>query len=103
MKTDYNTENLEKISEIFFSIANQTGQLIFDGDAKTGKIGWYGAIEEFTGYTPEEFSKVDLEACKGLVHPEDLGRVWVPWRNLYKLGKNLSKNLGLRERTIIVM
>jgi PAS domain S-box-containing protein len=76
MKTDYNTENLEKISEIFFSIAKQTGQLIFDGNAKTGKIGWYGAIEEFTGYTPEEFSKVDLEACKGLVHPEDLGRVW---------------------------
>jgi PAS domain S-box-containing protein len=76
MKTDYNTENLEKISEIFFSIAKQTGQLIFDGDAKTGKIGWYGAIEEFTGYTPEEFSKVDLEACKGLVHPEDMGRVW---------------------------
>ena len=76
MKADYNTENLEKISEIFFSIANQTGQLIFDGDAKTGKIGWYGAIEEFTGYTPEEFSKVDLLGCQDLIHPEDFERVW---------------------------
>ena len=76
MEGDFYKENLGKIAERFFSIADQTGQLIFDGDPKTGKIEWYGAIEEITGYTPEEFGKVDLEASKSLVHPEEQEIFW---------------------------
>jgi PAS domain S-box-containing protein len=98
MKTDYNTENLEKISEIFFSIAKQTGQLIFDGDAKTGKIGWYGAIEEFTGYTPEEFSKVDLEACKDLIHSEDLDRVWGALEKSLQTGEKFEQKFMFKRK-----
>jgi len=98
MKADYNTENLEKISEIFFSIANQTGQLIFDGDAKTGKIGWYGAIEEFTGYTPEEFSKVDLEGCKYLIHPEDFDRVWGTLMKSLQTGEKFEQRFMFKRK-----
>jgi PAS domain S-box-containing protein len=98
MKVDYNTENLEKISEIFFSIANQTGQLIFDGDAKTGKIGWYGAIEEFTGYTPEEFSKVDLEGCKYLIHPEDFDRVWGTLMKSLQTGEKFEQRFMFKRK-----
>lgn len=98
MNTDYNTENLEKISEIFFSIAIQTGQLIFDGDAKTGKIGWYGVIEEFTGYTPEEFSKVDLMGCKDLIHPDDFERVWGALEKSLQTGEKFEQRFLFKRK-----
>lgn len=98
MNADYNTENLEKISEIFFSIAKQTGQLIFDGDVKTGKIGWYGAIEEVTGYTSEEFSKVDLMACKDLIHPDDFERVWGALEKSLQTGEKFDQKFRFKRK-----
>jgi PAS domain S-box-containing protein len=86
MEENNHKENLAKIAERFFSIAEQTGQLIFDGDPKTGKIEWYGAIEEFTGYTPEEFSEVDLGASKYLIHPEEREIFWNTLESSLKTG-----------------
>lgn len=95
---DYNKENLEKIAERFFSIAEQTGQLIFDGDAITGKIEWSGAIKEFTGYTPEEISKVDLNACKGLIHPEEKERVWGALEKSLKTGEKFDQKFRFKRK-----
>jgi PAS domain S-box len=98
MEEDFCKENLEKIEKRFFSIAEMTGQLIFDGDAKTGKIEWSGPIEEFTGYTPEELSKFDLTACKTLIHPEDRERVWNALENSLKTGEKFGQKFRLRKK-----
>jgi PAS domain S-box-containing protein len=95
---DYQKENLEKIAERFFSIAEQTGQLILDGNAITGKIEWSGAIKEFTGYTVEEFSKVDLEGCKYLVHPEDVKRVWSAVERSIQTGEKFEQRYRFRTK-----
>lgn len=96
METNFYKENVEKIAERFFSIAEQTGQLIFDGDVSTGTIEWSGAIEEFTGYTPEEFSKFDLDACREIIHPEDRERVWGALMNSLKTGEKFEQKLRFK-------
>lgn len=98
MEEDFYKGNLEKIEKRFFSIAEMTGQLIFDGDAKTGKIEWSGSIEEFTGYTPEEFSKFDLAACKTMIHPEDRERVWNALENSLKTGERFGQKFRFRKK-----
>ena len=98
MEGDFYKENLEKIAERFFSIAEQTGQLILDGDAITGKIEWSGSIEEFTGYTPKEFSKVDLGACKYLVHPHDLDRVWGAVEKSMETGEKFEQKYRFKRK-----
>jgi PAS domain S-box-containing protein len=98
MEKNNHNENLEKIAERFFSIAEQSEQLIFDGDPKTGKIGWYGAIEEITGYTPEEFSEVDLEVCKGLVHHDELETFWNILENSLKTGGKFEQKFRFKKK-----
>lgn len=97
MEGDFYKENLEKIEKRFFSIAEMTGQLIFDGDAKTGKIEWSGPIKEFTGYTQEEFSKMDLAACKDLIHPEDRDRVWCALEKSLRTGEKFGQKFRFRK------
>lgn len=59
-------------SEERYRIASKnTGQLVYDFDVATKKIFWEGAIEQVTGFSPEEFAKVDLEKWTELVHPDD--------------------------------
>jgi PAS domain S-box-containing protein len=52
-------------------VANQTGQLIYDYDVKTGAIQWFGAIVEITGYSSAQFASVNIDAWAELIHPED--------------------------------
>jgi len=59
--------------ERFRVVSSQTGQVIYDLDVSTDKIEWVGAIQEVTGYTPEEFQEIDLTGWENLVHPEDQG------------------------------
>ncbi len=47
----------------------------FSYDIATGKVIWGGAIEEITGYTPEEFAQVDIEGWAERIHPEDRDEV----------------------------
>ena len=98
MEKNIYKENFEKIAERFFFIAEQTGQLIFDGDAITGKIEWSGAIEEFTGYTQEEFSNFDLEACKELIHPEEQERVWNALEKSLKTGEKFGQKFRFKRK-----
>ncbi|RPJ70827.1 MAG: PAS domain S-box protein, partial [Alphaproteobacteria bacterium] len=98
MEGNFYEENLEKIKERFFSIAEQTGYLIFDGDPITGKIEWSGSIEEFTGYSVEEFDNVDLEACKYLVHPEDLVRVWGAVEKSMRTGEKFDQKYRFKRK-----
>ena len=98
MKKNYYKENFEKIAERFFFIAEQAGQLIFDGDVLTGKIEWSGAIEEFTGYTQEEFNKINLRTCKYLIHPDERERVWSTLESSIKTGKKFEEKFRFRRK-----
>lgn len=62
---------LAEKEERYRVIAEQTGQLIYDLDVKTGAITWTGAIELNTGFTSEEFLRVDLKTWETMIHPED--------------------------------
>lgn len=54
--------------EIISSLANQ---LIYEYDVKTGNIHWNGAIQKITGFTSEEFQKVNIDIWTSLLHPKD--------------------------------
>jgi len=47
----------------------------FSYDIATGKINWGGAIEEITGFTPEEFAQVDIDGWAERMHPDDKDRI----------------------------
>ena len=47
----------------------------FSYDIATGEITWGGAIEEITGYTPEELAQVNIQGWAERIHPEDRDEV----------------------------
>jgi PAS domain S-box-containing protein len=49
--------------------------LTFSYDIASGKINWGGAIEEITGYTREEFAKIDVDGWADRIHPDDRDRI----------------------------
>ena len=61
-----------KESEMSFRIiAEETGQLLYSFDPKTGKVKWSGAVEAVTGYTYEEYRSFDVDAWAEHIHPDD--------------------------------
>jgi len=65
------TEAFRNEEERYRIVVEQTKQMIYDYDVNTGNIAWTGAVESITGFTPQEFRKVDIEAWAELVHPDD--------------------------------
>jgi PAS domain S-box-containing protein len=58
--------------ERFSFISLLTGQIIYDYNVTTGKIDWYGAVKEVTGYNLKTFQdKVNIDRWSELIHPED--------------------------------
>lgn len=66
-----NEKILAEREERFRITIEQTKQLIYDYDYNTGKILWFGAIEEITGYSEEEFQNFDIQLWKESIHPDD--------------------------------
>jgi two-component system, cell cycle sensor histidine kinase and response regulator CckA len=64
-------EELKFREERYRIISEQTGQLIYDWNIKTGHIQWTGAIEPITGFSIEEYQRVDIKSWKEYVHPEE--------------------------------
>jgi len=62
---------LRESEERYRIVAEKTGQMVYDYDPATGAIDWRGAIEAITGYTAEEFAKVDVNGWGDLIHPDD--------------------------------
>ena len=74
---------LEKSEEKFRIAAEQTGQIIFDYDAATNSFDWAGAIEELTGYGPEEFREFSIDLWKD-IHPDDMEKFVQEYETAWK-------------------
>lgn len=57
--------------EHFRIMAEQTGQLIYDYDLRSGEIIWTGAITQVTGFSPEEMARFNIDEWANAIHPED--------------------------------
>jgi PAS domain S-box-containing protein len=68
-------KQLEENEEKYRIITEQTGQLVYDYDFKSEKGNWGGAIEETTGYLPQEFQGISFEVWSEHIHPEDRERI----------------------------
>jgi PAS domain S-box-containing protein len=66
-------EYLRQSEEKHRIVTEQTGQLIYEYNPHTDVITWGGAIEELSGYTPEEFNKISYKESLELIHPDDKG------------------------------
>jgi PAS domain S-box-containing protein len=61
----------EQTNQQITALIEKTGQIIYTYNSKNDKINWYGAIEEITGHTSSEFSKIGIDAYIKLIHPDD--------------------------------
>jgi|WetSurMetagenome_2_1015567.scaffolds.fasta_scaffold01854_4 PAS domain S-box-containing protein len=63
--------SLRKSEERFRLIARHSKNLLYDHYLTTGYIEWDGAIEEVTGFSPEEYRDVRFDQWSQLIHPDD--------------------------------
>lgn len=64
-------QELRESEKRYRIIVDQTGQVVYDYDMGSGKILWSGAIRKLTGFSNDEFQRVDIERWEKMVHPED--------------------------------
>lgn len=70
--TSADTERLLKESEQRLQlVVQQTGQMVYDYDLRTGTITWAGATSEITGYCAEELAAMNIKEWAEHIHPED--------------------------------
>lgn len=61
---EYNEIKYRTITELSLS-------MVYDLDIRTGENYWGGAIQEITGYTPNEYQKFGYEEWSNAIHPDD--------------------------------
>ncbi len=64
---------LEESERRYRTVIDQTGQMIYDYDVKSGRVSWFGriALEKILGGTPEEFSETGVTGWRDRLHPDD--------------------------------
>ena len=62
---------LSMSEERYRLMAELTGKLVYDYDVQSGCVTWHGAISQLTGYTEEEFQRIDINKWEDMIHPED--------------------------------
>lgn len=90
--------SLRASEERYRVVAKQTGQIIYDYNILSGKINWAGAIEEVTGYSPGEFSNVDISVWETLVHPDDFGKITKLLANAIEFSGSFDAEYRLRKK-----
>lgn len=64
-------KELRQTKERYRMVAEQAGQMIYDYNISTGQISWSGDVLAITGFTIDEFQKVDISGWEKLIHPDD--------------------------------
>ncbi|WP_160164614.1 sensor histidine kinase [Pedosphaera parvula] len=62
---------LQESEDRYRIVVEQTGQMIYDYDVPSGEISWRGAVTKLTGFTLEEFQKVNIRRWEEMIHPAD--------------------------------
>ncbi len=70
-----NDINIRESETRYRTIIEQTGQIIYDFDIKTGEIIWGGAVEKILGFSLEEISKYNIKDRESLLHPDNRDEV----------------------------
>jgi len=68
------TKALQESEERFRIAAQSASDLIWDWNILSGRVEWFGRIDEILGYEPGEFPRT-LDAWEKIIHPEDHDRV----------------------------
>ena len=68
------TEGLRRSEERFRIAAESASDLIWEWDIPSGRLDWFGKIDELLGYAFGEFPRT-MEVYMRIVHPEDRERV----------------------------
>lgn len=92
------SRNLQKSEERYRTAAEQTGQVVFDLNHKIGKIEWAGAIQEVTGYSPEEFKDFDESIWLESVNLEDRPELLSDLKKSYEEGKKFKVEFRFRKK-----
>ncbi|WP_052722665.1 PAS domain-containing protein [Methanosarcina sp. WWM596] len=90
-------EKLEKSEERYRLIAEHIGQILYHDDYKKGITEWSGAIPKITGYSMEEFQKINTSSWLGLIHPKDRKRVNSAHEQCRKEGGNFFEEYRLKK------
>jgi PAS domain S-box-containing protein len=64
---------LRRSEERFRLAAHCASDFIFEWDIRTGRVEWFGDIDQHLGYKPGELSQT-LEGCLQMIHPDDRDR-----------------------------
>lgn len=65
----------DKTNEDYRFLASQTGLLIYEGNLKTQKMIWGGAVIQVTGWTPQQLMRSGLKGWRERISSEDYPRV----------------------------
>ena len=74
-KSKKSNEKLRKSEKIHQIITDQTDQVTYDYDLRTGKCGWAGSIEKVTGYSFEELNKLGKDFWVKNIHHADINHM----------------------------
>lgn len=91
-------EVLERSEERFRITAEQIGQLVYDYYVNNNWISWAGAVEELTGYIPEEFQKFIPRVWVQHVHPDDREKIVQAHTGCVKDGGKFSEEYRFRKK-----
>jgi PAS domain S-box-containing protein len=94
-----NSENsLEENYEKYRIVTEQTGQLVYDFDLRTGKGSWAGAIEKVTGYSKAESQEMNKEIWFEHIHPDDRDTVLKKLIETRKTGESCQIEFRFRKK-----
>lgn len=78
------SEQVKKNEEMYKTILEKTGQMVYNCDIMADKVDLLGSVEEVTGYTPEELKDEGVNLWIQYVHPEDRHKLWINDENHMK-------------------
>jgi PAS domain S-box-containing protein len=91
-------ERIRKSEETYRLTAEQTGEIIYDHDLKTKITKWSGAIEQITGYSPDEFDTIVANDIYKFIHSEDNERIKALCNEATKKGSKYQSEYKFRKK-----
>lgn len=81
-------------------VTEQTGQLIYDLDVRTGQVRWFGgaAAQQILGCSPEEMSRLGVDGWSARLHPDERAAAVARLERSLQTGEPCQAEYRLRHR-----